>query len=212
MPTHWYQEKKQEHFYKKAKQKGYRARSAFKLLQIQKKFKVIKKRDTVLDLGAAPGSWSQIAKELVGDKGKVIGIDILQIKPLNEIIFLKGDMTKEESIKKILNLTGENNVDIVLSDMSPDISGNYTVDQARSVFLCNQAVKTCDYLLKPGGNFVCKIFEGEDFPIFYKKIKNQFKNIRQFNPKASRKSSSEKYIIAKNYIKKPLKNNNKKLN
>ena len=203
MPTQWYKEKKQEHFYKQAKRDGYRARSAFKLLQIQKKFRVLKPEDTVLDLGAAPGGWSQVVKDIVGDKGKVIGIDILPIQPLDGVSLLKGDMTEEESIKKILNLTKNNSADVILSDMSPDISGNYTVDQARSIFLCEQALKTCDYLLKPGGNFICKVFEGEDMPIFYRKISKQFNNVKQYSPKASRKSSSEIYIIAKNFIKKP---------
>jgi 23S rRNA (uridine2552-2'-O)-methyltransferase len=199
MPTRWYQEKKQEHFYKQAKQEGYRARSAFKLLQIQKKFRILKQNNIVIDLGAAPGGWSQVVKEIVGKKGKIIGIDILNIQPLEGIIFLKGDMTKKETIKKILNLTENNSADVVLSDMSPDISGNYNVDQARSIFLCEQALKTCDYLLKSGGSFVCKAFEGEDFPSFYKKIKNRFRNAKKYSPRASRKSSSEIYIIGKDF-------------
>lgn len=199
MPTRWYKEKKQEHFYKQAKREGYRARSAFKLLQIQKKFRFLKTNDTVLDLGAAPGGWSQVAKETIGEKGKIIGIDILPIRPLDGVIFLKGDMTEEGSIKKILDITENNSVDVILSDMSPDISGNYTMDQARSIYLCEQALKTCNYLLKTGGNFICKVFEGEDFQNFFKKVKNQFHSVNKFSPKASRKSSSEIYIIAKSF-------------
>ena len=134
MPTRWYLEKKREHFYKQAKKDGYRARSAFKLLQIQKRYGILKQGDTVVDLGAAPGGWSQVVKEIVGDEATVIGIDLLQIQPIEGITFLQGDMTEEESIQNILDLTDENNVDVVISDMSPNISGNYSMDQARSIF------------------------------------------------------------------------------
>jgi len=202
MPTRWYLEKKREHFYKQAKKDGYRARSAFKLLQIQKRYGILKQGDTVVDLGAAPGGWSQVVKEIVGDEATVIGIDLLQIQPIEGITFLQGDMTEEESIQNILDLTDENNVDVVISDMSPNISGNYSMDQARSIFLCEQALKTCDLILRPGGNFVCKVFEGEDLPDLLKEVKTKFKIIKQFNPTASRKTSSEVYIIAKNFIKK----------
>ena len=201
MSKRWYHEKKREHYYKQAKREGYRARSAYKLLQIQKKYRILKPGDTVVDLGAAPGGWSQVAKEITGIKGKIIGVDILPIKPIPGIIFLQGDMTKDEDIQRILSLTDKNTVDAIISDMSPNISGNYSVDQARSVFLCEQALKTCDILLKDGGSFVCKIFEGEDLPDFIQKVKNRFKIVKQFDPEASRKSSSEIYIIAK-YFKK----------
>ena len=201
MSKRWYHEKKKEHFYKQAKREGYRARSAFKLLQIQKKYKILKSGDVVIDLGAAPGGWSQVAKEITGENGKVIGVDILSIQPLDGVIFIQADMTKEEDINRILNLIDKKTADVIISDMSPNISGTYSVDQARSVFLCEQALKTCDLLLKHGGNFVCKIFEGEDFPHFIKKVKNKFKTVKQFNPDASRKSSSEIYIIARGFKK-----------
>ena len=199
--TRWYKEKKREHFYKEAKKKGFRARSAFKLLQIQKKFTLIKKGDFVVDLGAAPGGWSQVSKDLVGPDGKVIGIDLLHIEPLNGVVFLKGDMTKDESLQIILNVADERKADVILSDMSPNISGNYSIDQARSVFLCEKALYTTKILLKPGGVFVCKIFEGEDLKDFLIKVESIFKVVKQFNPAASRKSSSEIYIIAKYFLK-----------
>ena len=198
--TRWYKEKKREHFYKKAKKKGFRARSAFKLLQIQKKFNLIKKGDFVVDLGAAPGGWSQVTKDLVGPDGNVIGIDLLHIEPLDGVVFLKGDMTKDESLQKILNAAGNHKADVILSDMSPNISGNYSIDQARSVFLCEKALKTTKILLKPGGVFVCKIFEGEDLKDFLTKVESIFKAVKQFTPAASRKSSSEIYIIAKYFL------------
>jgi 23S rRNA (uridine2552-2'-O)-methyltransferase len=195
--TRWYKEKKREHFYKEAKKKGYRARSAFKLLQIQKKFNVIKKSDFVLDLGAAPGGWSQVARNLVGTGGKVIGIDLLHITPLDGVVFLKGDMTKKETLQKILDIAGKRKADVILSDMSPNISGAYSLDQARSVFLCEKALDSAKVLLKPGGVFVCKIFEGEDLKDFLTNVESIFKDVKKFTPPASRKSSSEVYIIGK---------------
>ena len=201
MPTRWYQEKKREHFYKQAKKDGYRARSAFKLKQIQNRFRILKPGNTVVDLGAAPGGWSQVAKEIVGEKGKIIGIDLLPIQSIEDITFLEGDMTDDNSINEIKNLMGNKQADTILSDMSPDISGNYSVDQARSIHLCEQAFKTCNELLKPGGNFVCKVFLGEDFQEFLQKIKKQFQNVKQFSPTASRKTSSEIYIVAKSFKK-----------
>lgn len=195
--TRWYSEKKKEHFYKEAKRVGYRARSAFKLLQIQKKFKILKNGFTVIDLGAAPGGWSQVAKEIVGSKGTVVGIDLSLIKPIHGITFLKGDMTQETSIKELIEVIGEKKVDVVLSDMSPDISGNYSIDHARSIFLSNQALETAKNILKPGGTFVCKVFSGEELDKFIKNVKDHFKSVKRFSPVASRKSSSEEYIVAK---------------
>ena len=199
--TRWYTEKKREHYYKQAKQTGYRARSAFKLLQINNKFHIIKKDDVVIDLGAAPGGWSQVAKRIVGENGTVVGIDLSSIKAIECIIFLRGDITQEESITRLREVIGDREVDVIISDMSPNISGNYSVDQARSVFLCEQALKTANILLKKNGNFICKIFEGEDLKDILEKIKSMFKIVKQFNPPASRKTSSEVYIIAKSFIK-----------
>lgn len=195
--TRWYIEKKKEHFYKEAKRVGYRARSSFKLLQIQKKFNVIKKDDTVIDLGAAPGGWSQVAKEIVGEKGTVIGIDISPISPLFDVTFLEADMTKQSTIDELKIVIGNKAVDVVISDMSPDISGNYSVDHARSVFLSEQALKTAENLLKLNGNFVCKVFSGEDLEDFIKKINKKFQVVKRYFPPASRKTSSEIYVIAK---------------
>jgi 23S rRNA (uridine2552-2'-O)-methyltransferase len=195
--TRWYTEKKREHYYKEAKRVGYRARSAFKLEQIQSKFKIIKKGNTVIDLGAAPGGWSQVAKELVGDQGSVIGIDLSYINPISGVTFLQGDLTEDSTIDKVKQIIGDKKVNTVLSDMSPNISGNYSVDQARSVYLCEHALKLAELLLRPDGNFVCKVFEGEDLQDFVKKTNKIFKTVKQFSPPASRKSSSEIYVIAR---------------
>ncbi len=195
--TRWYKEKKKEHFYKKAKKEGYRARSSYKLKQIQKKFNIIKRGDSVLDLGCAPGGWSQVSKEIVGKEGKVVGVDILPVKKLEDIIFIKGDMTEDETIDEIRKISSVDKFDVVISDMSPDISGNYDMDQARSIYLCIKALNTAEVFLKENGHFVCKAFEGKDLNDFISDIKSKFKTIKRFNPKASRKSSSEIYVVAK---------------
>jgi 23S rRNA (uridine2552-2'-O)-methyltransferase len=195
--TRWYKEKKREHFYKEAKRTGYRARSAFKLQQIQNRFRLIPKNGIVVDLGAAPGGWSQVAKELVGDAGMVIGADLSFIQPLEGVTFLQGDITQHETVERIKDLMGNNKADVVISDISPDISGNYSVDQARSAWLCDCALGVVDQVLKTGGHFICKIFEGEDTKQFIKTVQQRFMVVKIFSPEASRKSSSEVYIIAK---------------
>ncbi|MCJ2513592.1 MAG: RlmE family RNA methyltransferase [Candidatus Thermoplasmatota archaeon] len=200
--TRWYQEKKKEYFYNEAKRKGYRSRSAFKLKQIQNKFKIIKKTDFVLDLGAAPGGWSQVSNEIIGKNGKIIGIDLLNIKPIDGIQFLQEDITEKSTILKIIKIVGENGVDVLLSDMSPNISGNYSIDHANSVHLCKQSLNLVDKILKDNGNFLCKLFMGEEFDDFIKIFKNKFKNVKLYSPPASRKSSSEIYIIGRNFLKK----------
>lgn len=199
--TRWYTEKKREHFYKEAKRTGYRARSAFKLQQIQNKFHLIPKGGIILDLGAAPGGWSQVAKELVGQQGLVIGADLLAIKPLEDVVFIQGDITKPQTVEQIKTMMHGRSADAVVSDMSPDISGNYSIDQARSAWLCDCALDVAQKFLRPGGHFLCKIFEGEDTKSFIEKVKHHFMVVKTFSPEASRKSSSEIYIIAKSFKK-----------
>jgi len=197
--TRWYTEKKREHFYKEAKRVGYRARSAFKLQQIQKRFHILSKNDVVVDLGAAPGGWSQVTKEFVGENGTVIAADLSAMNPLECVQFIQCDLTKAETIEQIKGLMDRRQADVVLSDMSPDISGSYSVDQARSAWLCECALGAAEQLLKPNGHFICKIFEGEDTKEFLEKVRQRFTNVKLFSPEASRKSSSEVYIIAKSY-------------
>ena len=199
--TRWYTEKKKEHFYKEAKRTGYRARSAFKLQQIQLRFNLIPRNGIVVDLGAAPGGWSQVAKEIVGEQGIVIGVDLSSIQPLENVQFIQGDITQTETVEHIKNLMSSREADSVLSDMSPDISGCYSVDQARSAWLCECALHVAEQILKPGGHFICKIFEGEDTKKFIMKVKQRFTVVKTFSPEASRKSSSEIYIIGKSFKK-----------
>ena len=197
MPSRWYIEKKQEYYYRISKQKGYRARSAFKLVQIQKKYHVLKKGITVIDLGAAPGGWSQVAKEIIGD-GKVIAVDKERFDPLPGVLFIQGDITKRDTIDKIQQ-ESQDGIDVVLSDLSPNISGNYSMDHAKSVWLCLCALDIAQNVLKKNGCFICKIFEGESLKEFIDEATKRFDQTKLFTPKATRKHSSETYVIGKGF-------------
>ncbi len=195
-------ELKHDRFYKAAKTEGYRSRSAFKLLQIVHKFKLIKPGDIVVDLGAAPGGWSQVAHELIGDKGTVISVDLLSMAPIAGVVVLKGDITNEETISTILEALASKErkaVDVVISDVAPQLSGNKDLDQYRSCELSTAALTIATELLKEKGNFVTKIFQGEYYPQFYKSVKLKFKDTRAYSPAATRKRSAEVYVVGKGY-------------
>lgn len=196
MSKRWYKEHKREHYYRRAKKEGYRSRAVYKLMNINDKFGLIRPGDRVLDLGAAPGGWSQAGLTLVGDRGKVVGVDLDHIAPLEGVVFIKGDMRDEQTVKEVLKEMGE--ADVVISDMSPNISGVYSVDQARSFELAMCAVDFSKRVLRPGGNMLTKVFEGEDFPTFLREIKGYFRLIKPFSPRASRSKSSEIYVVCKN--------------
>jgi 23S rRNA (uridine2552-2'-O)-methyltransferase len=195
----WIQTHKADSYYKKAKKEGYRARSAYKLEQLSKKYKLIKAGNKVIDLGSAPGSWLQILQELVGEKGIVIGVDLKGIKPIEGVNFIKGDMLQNKTLKRVMAATEGEPFDVVCSDMSPDISGHYSMDQARSVHLCEMALELAEKVLRHDGNLIMKIFQGEDFPEFLAKVKPRFKSVNCHTPPASRKISSETYIVAKKF-------------
>ncbi|UCF07408.1 MAG: RlmE family RNA methyltransferase [Thermoplasmata archaeon] len=197
MTKRWVREHKREHYYKKAKKAGYRSRSAYKLIQINDRYNLISKGDVVIDLGAAPGGWSQVAQEIVGPEGKVLAVDIQRMEPLSGVILIRGDMTKQETVDKILAEVSD--VDVILSDMSPSISGHYSMDQARSIDLAEKALLVAEQTLKHKGNFVVKVFQGELFSDFFQKIKARFTFVKGHSPKASRKSSSEIYVVGKGF-------------
>ena len=180
-------------FQRRARREGYRSRSVYKLMDIQKRSKIFRKDDTVLDLGAAPGGWSQIALEYIGEDGKLIGVDLQHILPLKGAQFLQGDIREPETRKELEKLVPK--VDVVLSDMSPNLSGNYSVDQARSVELSSLALEIASE--RKAKSFVVKVFEGSDFQDFRKTVIDEFGSVRTLSPEASRKQSSEVYLIAK---------------
>jgi len=180
-------------FQRRARREGYRARSVYKLMDIQKRSKIFRKDDTVLDLGAAPGGWSQIALEYIGEDGKLVGVDLQHILPLKGAQFLQGDIREPETRKELEKLVPK--ADVVLSDMSPNLSGNYSVDQARSVELASFALEIASE--RKANSFVVKVFEGSDFQDFRKAVIDEFGSVRTLSPEASRKQSSEVYLIAK---------------
>ena len=194
---------KTDRFYKAAKEEGYRSRSAFKLLQISKKFKQIKAGDAVVDLGAAPGGWSQVAHELVGDRGVVISVDLQPMEPIEDVVVIKGDITNEEetvkAIKEALLSKERKTVDVVISDAAPQLSGNKDYDQFRSFELSTAALNIAVKLSKNNGNFVAKVFQSEYYPQFYKSVKEKFRDTRAYSPAATRKRSAEVYVVGKGY-------------
>ena len=198
MGKNWVLEKKRDYYYRMAKRENYRSRASYKLKQINEKFHIIKTGNSVIDLGSAPGGWSQVAVELTGDTGTVISIDIDPMKPIKGVKFIQGDMLLPETIEKIEAVI-EEKVNAVISDMSPNISGHYSYDQVRSVELAEMALHTAEKLLRPGGNFVAKVFQGEMFPDFLKEARKKFRMVKVHSPKASRAASSEVYVVCKGY-------------
>jgi 23S rRNA (uridine2552-2'-O)-methyltransferase len=184
----------QDHYTRRAQKENYAARSVYKLAEIQKKHGIIKKRDHVLDLGCAPGSWLQFAAEQTGDKGKVVGVDVkpVTIRLPDHVQVVVGDIDELFQDSHASLSTG---FSVVLSDMAPSTTGNKHADSARSYALCESALAVVEKVLRPGGHFVCKIFQGEDFKAFCDNVKNQFNKMLRFKPQSSRKGSKEIFVI-----------------
>ena len=201
---------RKDDFYNRAKQEGYRARSAYKLRQIDEDADLLSPGDTVVDLGAAPGGWLQIAAEAVTEAGTVVGVDLQEIDEIDRphVHTVRGDMTDERTryyLRKALgvdpdpgdDVEPERPVDAVVSDMAPDMTGEYELDHARSIHLARQAFDTALELLTPGGSFVAKVFDGQDLADFRADVDREFQYVRAYTPEASRKRSSERYLIAR---------------
>lgn len=193
----WMRAKRKDPFYRKAKREGYRARSAYKLQQLDDKFKVLGPQHIVVDLGAAPGGWSQVAVERC-TSGRVVGIDLAPVTPLENAVFLQGDFTDPAVIAQFKALVG-GRADTVLSDMSPDISGAYSADHARSIHLALQALTFATEVLRYDGDFLVKVFEGDLFPDYLQAVEQHFGWVKATHPPASRARSSEIYVVAKRF-------------
>lgn len=200
MGNKWQVEKKKDPYYKRAKNQDYRSRASFKLLQLNKKYKIVKNGNKVLDLGAAPGGWSQIALERVGEEGLVVGVDLQKIKPFPEenFQFIRGDFTKKEIQEKILE-TLDGKANAIISDASPSLSGIKDVDHLRSIDLAENVMEIADKILKEKGNLLIKVFQGEEFKNLLDKMRKRFKILKTTKPSSSRKKSSEMYIIGIKY-------------
>ena len=185
-----------DEFVKKAKKEGYRSRAAYKLLEIIDKDQIIKTGFKVLDLGAAPGGWSQVAIKIVGKTGQVIATDILPVESIANVEFLQGDFTEEIIYNKLLSLTNKQKINVVLSDMAPNMSGQISIDQPKSMYLAELALDMATKVLSHNGHFVVKIFHGDGFDNFIQNSRKNFKKVIIRKPKASRPRSKEVYLIA----------------
>ena len=193
----------QEHFADKyvqqAQKQGLRSRAVFKIEEIHQKDNLIRQGMTVVDLGAAPGGWSQYASNLVGDEGMVVACDILPMDSLAGVDFLQGDFREEVVLNELLKKIGGKNVDVVMSDMAPNMSGNDAVDQAKSMYLVELALDMCSQVLKPNGSFIVKVFMGEGFEDYFKAVKQAFGTVKTRKPDSSRARSREVYLVATGY-------------
>jgi 23S rRNA (uridine2552-2'-O)-methyltransferase len=195
----WLQEHFDDHYVQKAQKLGLRSRAVFKIEEIQQKDKLIKPGMTVVDLGAAPGGWSQYSVDQVGDSGQVVACDILEMDPIAGVDFLQGDFREEAVLNTLLERIQGRNVDIVMSDMAPNMSGNQGVDQPRAMYLVELALDMCHQVLKPNGSFIVKVFQGEGFEQYMKDVREAFKVVKTRKPDSSRARSREVYLVATGY-------------
>jgi len=194
----WRKEQGADKFFRLAKAEGYRARSAFKLLEIVEKYKLIRPGQVVLDLGAAPGSWSQVALERVGPEGKVVAVDLQPIAELAGLTTIVGDLRDEKVVTEIQSVLGRP-ADVVLSDVAPQAIGIAITDQARAIELAHAALDVAKQTLRPGGAFVVKVFRGEDFDQFIAATRRSFRKVNVVIPQATRTESREVYVVANGY-------------
>ena len=192
----WMHEHLNDEYVKKAQKEGYRSRAVYKLIEIIDKKQIINKGDKVLDLGAAPGGWSQVASKIVGQNGQVIANDILPINEISGVDFLQGDFTESSVYEKLLNMTKGQKINTVLSDMAPNMSGQLSVDQPKSMYLAELSLDMAIKTLVPNGHFVVKVFQGEGFDAYVQIARQTFKKVAIKKPKASRPRSKEVYLLA----------------
>jgi 23S rRNA (uridine2552-2'-O)-methyltransferase len=195
----WLKEHREDPYVQQAQREGYRSRACYKLLELQEKDKLIRAGMTVLDLGSAPGGWSQVAAARVGEGGIVIATDILPMESLAGVTFIEGDFTEEAVFRQILTALGGKTADLVMSDMAPNMSGVHAVDQPRAMYLAELALDMARQVLAPGGAFVAKLFHGEGFDEVYRAARASFLKVLTRKPKASRPRSSEVYMVAKGF-------------
>ncbi|KZX50337.1 23S rRNA methyltransferase [Halioglobus sp. HI00S01] len=195
----WLKEHRDDPYVQQAQREGYRSRACYKLLELQAKDRLIRPGMTVVDLGSAPGGWSQVAADLVGHNGRVVASDILHMDNLAGVEFIQGDFTEEAVFEEILAAIGDAPVDLVVSDMAPNMSGVTAVDQPRSMYLVELALDMARNVLAPGGSFVAKVFQGEGFDELFRDTRESFDKVLTRKPKASRPRSREVYLVARGF-------------
>lgn len=182
-----------------AVRRGFRSRAVFKLEQIQTKERILRRGMVCIDLGASPGSWSQFAARTVGDGGVVLAVDLLRMDPIPGVSFVRGDFTAPETMAELAALLGQRRADLVMSDMAPNMSGNRTIDQPRSMALAAAAFEFAEQVLGPRGSFLVKLFQGVGFDAFVGDVEGRFAKVRRIKPRASRPQSREIYLLARDY-------------
>ncbi|KIU45619.1 MULTISPECIES: 23S rRNA (uridine(2552)-2'-O)-methyltransferase RlmE [Pseudomonas] len=195
----WLKEHFNDPYVKKAQKDGYRSRASYKLLEIQEKYRLIRPGMSVIDLGAAPGGWSQVTSRLIGGQGRLIASDILEMDSIPDVTFIQGDFTQDEVLAQILEAVGNSHVDLVISDMAPNMSGTPAVDMPKAMFLCELALDLATRVLKPGGDFLIKIFQGEGFDVYLKDARKKFDKVQMLKPDSSRDRSREQYMLGRGY-------------
>ena len=197
--ANWLREHFNDPFVKQAQKDGYRSRASYKLLEIQEKDRLIRPGMSVIDLGAAPGGWSQVTSRLIGGQGRLIASDILEMDSIADVTFIQGDFTHDEVLQRILEAVGDSHVDLVISDMAPNMSGTPAVDIPRAMFLCELALDLATRVLKPGGDFLIKIFQGEGFDMYLKDVRTKFDKVQMRKPSSSRDRSREQYLLGRGF-------------
>jgi len=195
----WLKEHHDDIFVQRAQKEGYRSRAVYKLMEINDKDQVLRRGMSVLDLGSAPGGWSQVAAKLVGEAGRVVASDILLMDALPDVVFVQGDFTEQETYDRIVASLNDKPLDVVLSDMAPNMSGMPEVDQPRSMYLVELATELAERALAPGGAFITKVFQGEGFEPWFRQIRDRFDRVTTRKPSASRPRSREVYIVASGF-------------
>ena len=196
---HWLTRQQKDPYVRQAQQSHYRSRAVYKLIEIDEKDHLFKQGQTIVDLGAAPGSWSQYVSEKIGNKGRLIAIDILPIQPIDNTLFIKGDFTEQSVYEQCLQAIESTRADLVISDMAPNLSGIRAADQARSLCLAELSFDLAKTVLKKGGDMLVKVFEGEGTDTYRHDLKEHFAKIVVRKPKASRDDSREFYVLARTF-------------
>lgn len=195
----WRERQERDPYVQRARREGWRSRAVFKLEEIDRKLRLLRPGMVCLDLGAAPGGWSQYVIEQLRGEARIVAVDLLPMDTLSGVEFVQGDFTEKETLDELRKAVGEERVDLVMSDMAPNISGNRVVDQPRSMYLAELALEMCREVLADGGDFVCKLFQGEGSDAFIAETRRQFGRVKVMKPKASRPGSREVYLVARNY-------------
>ncbi len=194
--ANWKRRQAADPYVKRAQDEGWRSRAVFKLEELDKKYRLFQGNSVVVDLGAAPGGWSQYAAKKALPKGRIIALDILEMESLDGVEFIQGDFTEDIALQQLLGALGADRADLVLSDLAPNISGMRSVDQPRSMYLVELALELAVQILAPGGSFITKVFQGEGFDELLAECRKRFKTVRVRKPAASRQESRETYIVA----------------